>query len=87
MVQYVNRERAAAIQAARVARLNCHKVHTMCLIASGRIRNKWLNDPLLHVSLVTILLAIVQAPHSRHLIGQVDIFNTAVSPKFICYDT
>ena len=50
LISCLQRERAAAIQAARVARLDCHKVHTICLIANGQIRNRWLNDPLLHVS-------------------------------------
>lgn len=45
-----SRERAAAIRAARVARLDAHKIHTICLIANARVRNQWLNDPLLHVS-------------------------------------
>ena len=30
-------------------RIDCHKIHTVSLIASARVRNRWLNDPLLHV--------------------------------------
>lgn len=30
-------------------RIDCHKIHTVALIASARVRNRWLNDPLLHV--------------------------------------
>ena len=35
--------------AQRVLRIQCHKVHTLCLLANARIRNGWINDPLLHV--------------------------------------
>lgn len=43
------RKRAARIQAERVARLNCHKMHTIALLANARVRNDWVNDELLHV--------------------------------------
>lgn len=36
--------------AERLLRIDCHKTHTVCLLASARIRNKWLNDQLLHAS-------------------------------------
>jgi hypothetical protein len=35
--------------AQRVLRIECHKVHTLCLLANARVRNGWINDPLLHV--------------------------------------
>lgn len=35
--------------AERVLRIDCHKVHTVILLANARIRNKWINDELLHV--------------------------------------
>lgn len=34
----------------RILRLESHKLHTITLLASFTHRNKWLNDPLLHVS-------------------------------------
>ncbi|KAL4250566.1 transglutaminase-like superfamily protein [Abortiporus biennis] len=48
------KERAAAIAAQRIARLNCHKIHTITLMANARVRNKWLNDDLLHARLMSI---------------------------------
>jgi xeroderma pigmentosum group C-complementing protein len=35
--------------AERLLRVDCHKIHTVALIVNARIRNKWINDPLLHV--------------------------------------
>ncbi len=35
--------------AERVLRINCHKIHTVSLLANAWVRNKWLNDELLHV--------------------------------------
>ena len=35
--------------AERLLRIDCHKIHTVALIVNARIRNKWINDPLLHV--------------------------------------
>ncbi|KAL1705454.1 hypothetical protein EV121DRAFT_279590 [Schizophyllum commune] len=40
--------------AERLLRVDCHKLHTLCLLASARIRNKWLNDPLLHARLLSL---------------------------------
>jgi xeroderma pigmentosum group C-complementing protein len=40
---------ATAARAERIARTRIHKVHTVCLLANARVRNKWLNDELLHV--------------------------------------
>ncbi|KAH9841395.1 Rad4-domain-containing protein [Rhodofomes roseus] len=46
--------RAAQLYAERLARLTCHQVHTVCLLANARIRNKWINDRLLHARLLSI---------------------------------
>ena len=43
-------ERAAQIAAERIVRLDCHKIHTVTLLMNARVRNQWINDPLLHVS-------------------------------------
>ncbi|KAF9485754.1 Rad4-domain-containing protein [Pholiota conissans] len=40
--------------AERLIRIDCHKVHTVALIANARVRNKWLNDPLLHARLLSL---------------------------------
>ncbi|KAJ7274130.1 hypothetical protein C8J57DRAFT_1506245 [Mycena rebaudengoi] len=32
----------------RRLRINCHKAHTLALLANAWVRNKWINDPLLH---------------------------------------
>jgi xeroderma pigmentosum group C-complementing protein len=40
---------ATAARAERITRTRIHKVHTVCLLANARVRNKWLNDELLHV--------------------------------------
>ena len=52
------RKRAAELYAQRVARLNCHKIHTVLLIGNAQTRNKWLNDDLLHVSTLSALRCI-----------------------------
>ena len=41
--------RAAQIAAERIVRLDCHKVHTVTLLMNAKVRNHWINDPLLHV--------------------------------------
>ncbi|KAI0074037.1 Rad4-domain-containing protein [Panus rudis PR-1116 ss-1] len=48
------KRRAAQIQAERVARLQCHQIHTVMLLANARIRNRWLNDELLHARLLSL---------------------------------
>ncbi|EIN13025.1 Rad4-domain-containing protein [Punctularia strigosozonata HHB-11173 SS5] len=48
-----NRKRVMS-QAERVMRINCHKIHTVALISNASIRNKWLNDPLLHARLMSL---------------------------------
>ncbi|OJA20205.1 hypothetical protein AZE42_04620 [Rhizopogon vesiculosus] len=45
---------AAAARAERITRTRLHKVHTVCLLANARIRNKWLNDELLHARLLSL---------------------------------
>ncbi|KAF8895586.1 hypothetical protein BD779DRAFT_1500353 [Infundibulicybe gibba] len=40
--------------AERVTRLNCHKIHTIALLGSARVRNKWINDSLLHARLLSL---------------------------------
>lgn len=37
------------LYAERLTRLTCHQIHTVCLLANARIRNKWASDRLLHV--------------------------------------
>lgn len=41
--------------AERVLRLQVHKIHTICLISNGRIRNRYLNDKLLHARLMSLV--------------------------------
>ncbi|KAG1860121.1 hypothetical protein DFJ58DRAFT_779513 [Suillus subalutaceus] len=45
---------AAAARAERILRIGTHKVHTVCLLANARVRNKWLNDELLHARLLSL---------------------------------
>ncbi|KAL4261573.1 XPC family protein [Pleurotus pulmonarius] len=40
--------------AERLTRIHCHKIHTICLIANGWIRNHWLNDELLQARLLSL---------------------------------
>ncbi|GBE85109.1 Rad4-domain-containing protein [Sparassis crispa] len=42
------------LYAQRLVRLDCHKIHTVCLLANARTRNKWINDPLLHARLMSL---------------------------------
>lgn len=41
--------RKKEIRVEHLARLNSHKMHTVCLLMNARVRNKWINDELLHV--------------------------------------
>ncbi|PCH40265.1 Rad4-domain-containing protein [Wolfiporia cocos MD-104 SS10] len=45
--------RAEQLYAERLARLSCHQVHTVALLVNAKIRNKWLNDRLLHARLMS----------------------------------
>ncbi|KIJ26682.1 hypothetical protein M422DRAFT_785169 [Sphaerobolus stellatus SS14] len=47
-------KKAVMSHAERVLRLQLHKIHTICLISNGWIRNKYLNDPLLHARLISL---------------------------------
>ncbi|KAF7348229.1 hypothetical protein MSAN_01776500 [Mycena sanguinolenta] len=38
----------------RLLRTNCHKLHTLALLTNARVRNKWINDPLLHARLLSL---------------------------------
>ncbi|KAJ3735857.1 hypothetical protein DFJ43DRAFT_1207547 [Lentinula guzmanii] len=40
--------------AERMLRIDCHKIHTVLLLMNARIRNKWLNDELLHARLLSL---------------------------------
>ncbi|KAG9004889.1 hypothetical protein FRB94_001982 [Tulasnella sp. JGI-2019a] len=45
----------ASINAERTARLESHKLHTVTLLANASVRNKWINDPLLHARLMSLV--------------------------------
>ncbi|KAF9222930.1 Rad4-domain-containing protein [Gyrodon lividus] len=45
---------SAALHAQRVVRTTSHKLHTVALLANARVRNKWLNDELLHARLLSL---------------------------------
>jgi xeroderma pigmentosum group C-complementing protein len=45
----LRKKKTQADQLARVTRLAAHRFHTLALLANASIRNKWLNDTLLHV--------------------------------------
>ncbi|KAJ7256831.1 hypothetical protein B0H12DRAFT_1202006 [Mycena haematopus] len=38
----------------RLLRTNCHKLHTLALLANARVRNRWINDRLLHARLLSL---------------------------------
>ncbi|KAF8215000.1 hypothetical protein K438DRAFT_1800573 [Mycena galopus ATCC 62051] len=38
----------------RLLRTNCHKLHTLALLTNARVRNKWINDRLLHARLMSL---------------------------------
>ncbi|KAI6006451.1 hypothetical protein EDC04DRAFT_2781967 [Pisolithus marmoratus] len=40
----------------RVLHTTCHKTHTVCLLANARIRNRWINNELLHVRIFFVCL-------------------------------
>ncbi|KAK0487733.1 hypothetical protein IW261DRAFT_1558782 [Armillaria novae-zelandiae] len=46
--------------AERVLRINCHKIHTVSLLANAWVRNKWLNDELLHARLMSFVPMSIQ---------------------------
>lgn len=56
MVVIRTKKNAKAVQmhAERLVRLNCHKMHTVVLLGNARVRNKWINDSLLHVCAIIV---------------------------------
>ncbi|KAI0763653.1 hypothetical protein BD413DRAFT_495167 [Trametes elegans] len=50
------RKSARAVQIAqeRLVRVDCHKIHTVALLMNAKVRNHWLNDPLLHARLMSL---------------------------------
>ncbi|KAI0333722.1 Rad4-domain-containing protein [Cubamyces sp. BRFM 1775] len=47
-------ERAVQLAAERLVRLDCHKIHTVALLMNAKVRNHWLNDPLLQARLLSL---------------------------------
>ncbi|KAF9240193.1 hypothetical protein BU15DRAFT_74111 [Melanogaster broomeanus] len=45
---------SAALHAQSLVRTTSHKIHTVALLANARVRNKWLNDELLHARLLSL---------------------------------
>ncbi|KAI0769954.1 hypothetical protein C8Q74DRAFT_1272317 [Fomes fomentarius] len=52
--------RAVQLAAERAIRLDCHKMHTVALLVNAKVRNKWINDPLLHARLMSLTPLTVQ---------------------------
>ncbi|CDO71667.1 hypothetical protein BN946_scf184915.g11 [Trametes cinnabarina] len=46
--------RALQLAAERLVRLDCHKIHTVALLMNAKVRNHWLNDPLLQARLMSM---------------------------------
>ncbi|KAI0373881.1 Rad4-domain-containing protein [Pilatotrama ljubarskyi] len=46
--------RAVQLAADRLVRLDCHKIHTVALLMNAKVRNHWLNDPLLQARLLSL---------------------------------
>ncbi|KAF8644668.1 hypothetical protein AX16_008328 [Volvariella volvacea WC 439] len=51
--------------AERVLRIDCHKVHTIALLGNAWVRNKWINDPLLHARLISLTPLALQNEFSK----------------------
>ncbi|KAI0087722.1 hypothetical protein BDY19DRAFT_892387 [Irpex rosettiformis] len=49
-----SKKKAAAVQAERVARVACHKMHTILLLGNASVRNKWINDDILKARLMSL---------------------------------
>ncbi|EJD41269.1 Rad4-domain-containing protein [Auricularia subglabra TFB-10046 SS5] len=47
-------------QAERLARLNSHKIHTVALLVSAALRNRWANNQLLHARLMSLTPSSIQ---------------------------
>ncbi|KAF5360558.1 hypothetical protein D9756_005054 [Leucocoprinus leucothites] len=48
------KKRSGISHAERILRIDCHKIHTVALLVNARIRNRWLNDGLLHARLLSL---------------------------------
>ncbi|KAI9058217.1 Rad4-domain-containing protein [Trametes sanguinea] len=46
--------KAVQMAAERLIRLDCHKIHTVALLMNAKVRNHWLNDPLLQARLMSM---------------------------------
>ncbi|KAI0648178.1 hypothetical protein C8Q79DRAFT_905740 [Trametes meyenii] len=46
--------RAVQLAAERLVRLDCHKAHTVALLMNAKVRNHWINDPLLQARLMSL---------------------------------
>ncbi|KAJ3503963.1 hypothetical protein NLJ89_g8197 [Agrocybe chaxingu] len=53
--QKTSNKKKGISHADRLIRIDCHKIHTIALIAAARVRNKWINDPLLHARLISLV--------------------------------
>jgi len=77
--------RAEQLYAERLARLCSHQIHTVALLANARIRNKWINDPLLHVRLHCMPTTAFRSPLTNMTAtGPTDVHHTNPPPKWIC---
>jgi xeroderma pigmentosum group C-complementing protein len=47
-------KKARLSRADQLLRTNSHKLHTLALLTNAWVRNKWINDPLLHVGFAFI---------------------------------
>ncbi|KAF9525479.1 hypothetical protein CPB83DRAFT_859313 [Crepidotus variabilis] len=48
-------KRTGISHAERLVRIDCHKIHTVALIANARTRNRWLNDEILQARLLSFV--------------------------------
>lgn len=77
---YRKNPKAERLYAERLARLTCHQIHTVCLLANARIRNKWLNDPLLHVCMFSLQFCHGPAPFLTRLRTKARLMSLAPLP-------
>lgn len=52
--------------AERLLRIDCHKAHTVALIANASMRNRWINDELLQVHETPLYLSLDPTLLFRH---------------------
>ncbi|KAF9448723.1 Rad4-domain-containing protein [Macrolepiota fuliginosa MF-IS2] len=50
----VDKKKKGISHAERLLRIDCHKIHTISLLVNAWVRNRWLNDELLHARLLSI---------------------------------